>query len=163
MPIPIELRDKILRFMESKGFRITSQRMAIIEAAFNTEEHYTAEELLEMVKKIDHTVSRATVYRTLPLLVEGGYLHELDLGRGQTYYDPNYIKHPKHNHLICIDCDKIIEFEDEGLERREEAISRRLGFKPTDKQLRIKASCEKMRQKGSCANAKIKGEKKSCT
>jgi Fur family ferric uptake transcriptional regulator len=163
MPIQPELRDKILRFMQIKGARITSQRISIIEAAFNTEEHYTAEELLDMVKKIDRSVSRATVYRTLPLLVEGGYLHELDLGRGQTYYDPNYIKHPNHNHLICVDCDKIIEFEDENLEKRENAIMKRLGFTPNAKQLHIKASCEKMREKGSCVNAKNKGVKKSGT
>lgn len=140
--------------MESKGARITSQRIAIIEAAFSTDEHYTAEKLHEMVKKIDRSVSRATVYRTLPLLVESGHLHELDLGRGQTYYDPNYIKHPKHNHLICMDCDKIFEFEDEGLERREDAITRKLGFTPTDKQLRIRASCETLRKKGTCSRAK---------
>jgi Fur family ferric uptake transcriptional regulator len=150
MPIHSELRNKIIRFLENKGSRITSQRIAVIEAAFDTEDHYTAEQLLERVKKIDCSVSRATVYRTLPLLVEGGYLHALDLGRGQTYYDPNYIKHPKHNHLICIDCDKIIEFEDKNLEKCEDTITKRLGF-----------TCQKMRVKGTCENAKAKELKKS--
>ena len=68
------LRQRIYDFIEQKGLRKTAQRDAIIEAAFSTHEHYSAETLLEMAKKIEPSVSRATVYRTLPLLVECGVL-----------------------------------------------------------------------------------------
>ena len=97
---PPEIKEKILSFMESNGMRITSQRKSIIDAAFSTTDHYTAEELLDRARAMDSSVSRATIYRTLPVLVETGLLRELDLGKDQMYYDPNYATHPNHNHLI---------------------------------------------------------------
>ena len=69
-----------------------------------------------MARRIEKSVSRATVYRTLPLLVKSGLLHELDLGSDTKIYDPNFVEHPTHNHLICVDCDRIIEFEDTNME-----------------------------------------------
>ena len=79
--IPREsVREILNAHLAGKGLRKTSQRDAIIEAAFGTNEHYTAEELLVMARGIDRSVSRATVYRTLPILVESGLLRELDLG-----------------------------------------------------------------------------------
>ena len=93
------LRQRIYHFIESKRLRKTTQRDAIIEAAFSTNEHYTAEELLLMARRLDPDVSRATVYRTLPLLVESGALKEMDFGKDYKFYDPNYVDHPNHNHL----------------------------------------------------------------
>src|SRR5471030_2207211 len=110
-----EIRVRIYDFLAEKGLRKTAQRDAIIKAAFSTEKHYTAEDLLTMSKKIEKSVSRATVYRTLPLLVECGVLREMDFGKDQTYYDPNFNDHPNHNHLICVDCDRIVEFEDRNI------------------------------------------------
>jgi hypothetical protein len=74
------VRKTLHEFLAEKGFRKTSQRDAIIEAAFGTHEHYTAEELLVMSRAIDKSVSRATLYRTLSILVKSGLLRELDLG-----------------------------------------------------------------------------------
>ncbi len=150
MPISPEIFARIVDHIRSKGLRMTEQRVAIIEAAFATHEHYTAEQLLAAAKHRDSTVSRATVYRTLPLIVETGLLHELDLGREQTVYDPNYADHPTHNHLICLDCDKIFEFEDDKLEQKENEISRKLGFEPASKHIRIEANCEKLKKSGTC-------------
>ena len=110
------VRNQIREFLTSKGLRKTTQRDAIIEAAFSTDKHYTADELLDMARGIEATVSRATVYRTLPILVESGLLRELDLGQGRKVYDPNFVDHPHHNHLICIDCQTILEFEDLNME-----------------------------------------------
>jgi Fur family ferric uptake transcriptional regulator len=150
VPISPAILPRIEDHIRSKGLRMTEQRLAIIEAAFSTTEHFTAEQLLVAAKRRDASVSRATVYRTLPLIVETGLLHELDLGRDQKVYDPNYADHPTHNHLICLDCDKIFEFEDEKLEAKENEISRKLGFKPASKHIRIEANCEKLKQSGSC-------------
>ena len=106
-------RQSVLdRYMAEHHLKSTSQRDAIIEAAFGTTEHYTAEELLNMARRIDPSVSRATVYRTLPLLVDCGVLKEMDFGKDYKFYDPNYVDHPNHNHLICVDCNKIVEFEE---------------------------------------------------
>lgn len=149
-----QVKEKIEAFLGFKGVRRTTQREAIIEAAFGTTEHFTADELLVMSRVKDSTVSRATVYRTLPLLVESGLLKELDFGKDHKFYDPNYAKHPNHNHLICIDCDKIVEFDDPVIDARENAISKCLGFAPQKKTVQIRATCEQLKLKGSCSSKK---------
>ena len=147
-----EIRKRINEFIEQKGLRKTAQRDAIVKAAFSTKEHYTAEELLAMSRKIEPSVSRATVYRTLPLLVECGVLKEMDFGKEFKYYDPNYNEHPFHNHLICVDCDKIVEFEDINIDTLENCISKRLGFSPAKKIVRIEAKCDELKRLGACKN-----------
>ena len=148
------VRESLQGFLTGKGLRRTVQREAIIDAAFGTNEHFTAEELLVMAKRIEKSVSRATVYRTLPLLVESGLLHEIDLGSDTKIYDPNFVEHPTHNHLICIDCDRIIEFEDVNMELLENCITRRLGFSPTNKAVTIEGHCDELKLKGTCRNQK---------
>lgn len=144
------VREQIRGFLASKGLRKTTQRDAIVEAAFSTDRHYSADELLEMARGIELTVSRATVYRTLSILVESGLLREVELGRGRKVYDPNFVDHPHHNHLICIDCQTILEFEDPNMELLENCITRRMGFTPANKQVRIEARCDELRLKGAC-------------
>ena len=148
------VRQRIYDYIEQKGLRKTTQRDAIIEAAFSTCEHYTAEELLLMARKLDPAVSRATVYRTLPLLVESGTLKEMDFGKDYKFYDPNYNDHPNHNHLICVDCNKIVEFEDVHIDTLEECISKRLGYSPERKTVRIEARCDELQRKGVCTHRK---------
>ena len=145
-----EVRSSLLEFLAGKGLRRTIQREAIIEAAFGTKEHFSAETLLVMARAIENSVSRATVYRTLPLLVESGLLRELDLGGDVKVYDPNFIEHPTHNHLICMDCNKIIEFEDINMELLENCITRRLGFSPMSKAVKIEAHCDELKLTGAC-------------
>jgi len=145
-----EIRDRLDHFLTEKGLRRTRQRDVIVEAAFGTEEHFTAEDLHDMSRRLDRTVSRATVYRTLGLLVECGLLREIDLGKDQTYYDPNFLDKPEHNHLICVDCGRVVEFENEHIALLEDCITRRLGFKPASKSIRIEASCEELGRTGSC-------------
>lgn len=147
-----EIRQRIYDFIEQKRLRKTVQRDAIITAAFSTQEHFTAEDLLAMAKKIEPSVSRATVYRTLPLLVECGVLKEMDFGKEFKFYDPNFAQHPHHNHLICVDCDKIVEFEDRNIETLEDCITKRLGFSPASKMIRIEATCDQLKTLGSCKN-----------
>jgi Fur family ferric uptake transcriptional regulator len=146
------IRKRIYDFIEEKGLRKTAQRDAIIEASFSTNQHYTAEELLAMARKNEPSVSRATVYRTLPLLVECGVLKEMDFGKEYKFYDPNFAEHPHHNHLICVDCDKIVEFEDRNIETMEDCITKRLGFSPANKMIRIEAKCDKLKTSGQCTN-----------
>lgn len=149
-----EVRQRIYHFIEQKGLRKTAQRDAIIEAAFSTTEHYTAESLLGMARKIEPSVSRATVYRTLPLLVSSGLLKEMDFGQDYKFYDPNYAEHPSHNHLICVDCNEIVEFEDRNIETLENCISKRLGFSASNKVVRIEATCDELQRKGECSRRK---------
>ena len=143
-------KEKVLAFLEQKNLRITSQRRAIVDIVFGTDQHFNAEQLLEWARKIDESVSRATVYRTLPLLTESGLVHEMDFGKDYKIYDPNYADHPNHNHIICDDCDKVVEFESNQLDTLENEISQNLGFHVKTQQLRINASCDEMKKLGVC-------------
>lgn len=152
------IRDTIYSYLSERGLRMTAQRVAIIEAVLSTTKHFHAEELIEMSKQIESSVSRATVYRTIPILVESGLLRELDLGKDVKYYDPNFVDHPTHNHLICVDCDKIIEFEDPNIELLENCITRRLGFEPENKNLRIEGKCDELKRLGACSRGGLAPE-----
>ena len=148
----VDAKQRFLAFLETKNLRITAPRRAIIDAAFGTEDHFTAEQLLDKSRQLDPSVSRATVYRTLPLLTESGLVHEMDFGKDYKIYDPNYANSPNHNHIICEDCDKIVEFESDKLEQLEGEITQELGFKVKTQQLRITGSCEDLNTLGTCKN-----------
>jgi Fur family transcriptional regulator, ferric uptake regulator len=152
MPLNEAAKKKFVAFLESKSLRITSQRHAIIDTVFSTDKHFTAEELLSWAREKDKSVSRATVYRTLPLLTESGLVREMDFGKDYKFYDPNYADHPHHSHLICGDCDKIVEFDDEKLEKLECEITEKLGFSIKSQRLQITGTCEEMKRSGSCKN-----------
>ena len=139
-----------MSFLESKNLRLTAQRRAIIDTVFNTEEHFTAEQLLGWARRKDHSVSRATVYRTLPLLTQSGLVREMDFGKDYKFYDPNYADHPHHSHIICGDCEKIVEFESEKIERLECEISQKLGFSVKTQRLQITGACQTMKKLGTC-------------
>lgn len=144
-------RERFLGFLAQKELRLTGPRRAIIEAVFSTQKHFTAEELLRWAQRRDKSVSRATVYRTLPLLTESGLVGEVDFGGDHKFYDPNYAQRPHHNHIICQDCGKIVEFENQQIKRLGHEISRRLGFSAQAHRLQIMATCEEFRKLGTCS------------
>jgi len=143
-------KRRFLDFLNRKKLRVTAQRQALIDTAFGTQQHFTADELLAWSRRRDKSVSRATVYRTLPLLTESGLVREMDFGKDCKVYDPNYAEHPNHNHLICQDCDRIVEFEDDKIQKLETEITQRLGFTLRGQRLQITAACEEFKKMGSC-------------
>jgi|TARA_B100000959_G_scaffold76617_2_gene81399 Fur family ferric uptake transcriptional regulator len=148
----VDAKQRFLTFLETKNLRVTAPRRAIIDAAFGTVDHFTAEQLLDKSRRLDPSVSRATVYRTLPLLTESGLVQEMDFGKDYKIYDPNYANSPNHNHIICEDCNKIVEFESDQLEKLEGEITQELGFKVKTQQLKITGSCEDLNKLGACKN-----------
>jgi Fur family ferric uptake transcriptional regulator len=143
-------KEKFMGFLAQKNLRVTSQRQAIIDTVFNTDKHFTAEQLLAWSRRRDRSVSRATVYRTLPLLTESGLVREMDFGKDYKFYDPNYADHPNHNHIICNDCERIVEFESDQIEKLEGEITRRLGFSIKAQRLQITGTCEELKKLGAC-------------
>jgi Fur family transcriptional regulator, ferric uptake regulator len=152
------MSDSLLNNAKSElarqGIRLTPQRKAIVETAFRSEEHFTAEDVLERAQLINSSVSRATVYRTLDLLISAKLLQKIELGRDFTYYDPNYQKRPGHHHLICLDCQRIVEFEDKILAQRENRVTKDLGFIPAAQHLRIDGHCQTLKTTGTCSYLK---------
>lgn len=157
-----EIRERLDQFIRKKGLRQTSQRDEILEIIFASDEHFTPDELFDRLRAAGTKASRATVYRTLGLLVEAGLIHAIELGDGNTTYDPNFIDHPNHHHLVCVDCGKVVEFEDAQLDLQSEQLSRRLGYRAVRQSLRIEATCERLRQGSSCPDlisARLKGKR----
>jgi len=108
-PSQASVRERFKAYLTQKGLRVTNQRMAIVDAALIQSGHFTAEGLLDAARAIDSSVSRATIYRSLPILVEGDLIREVDVGRDYKYYTTNQPNTAFQAQVICEDCDKIFE------------------------------------------------------
>ena len=137
-----EVMESFHSRLQEAGLKSTRQRDLITERFFRLDKHITADELLEDVRAVQPRIGYATVYRTLKLLVEQGFAVPKDFGDGQTRYDPVHDQDPHHDHLICVDCRKILEFGDEAIAARAEAIAAELGYKVRRKVLEVYAECQ---------------------
>lgn len=143
-------REKFRRFLSQKGLRVTNQRLAIFDAAFGRKEHFTAEQLLDYARAIDDSVSRATVYRTLPIMTESALLREVDIGSGEKFYLPIAGNNTQVAQVVCIDCDKIFEISAPFMEWYGSTVSSKLGLTPVSQRLQVSAHCDEYRRTGSC-------------
>jgi Fur family ferric uptake transcriptional regulator len=120
-------RDMLQSYMDRKGLRSTDQRKLIVETFFRADNHVSIEELLAQVRERDRRVGYATVYRTLKLLADCGVANERRFGDGLTRYElADDTTH--HDHLICLDCGDIVEFEEPAVEELQESVAKRYGF-----------------------------------
>jgi Fur family ferric uptake transcriptional regulator len=145
-------RNKFKSYLTSKGLRVTNQRLAIFEAAFAQKEHFTAEELLDFARDIDDSVSRATVYRTLPIMIESSLVREVDIGKNLKYYLPNTDNNTQVAQIVCTDCDKIFEINAPFMEWYGNSVSTKIGLTPVSQRLQVNAHCNSLRQHGTCKN-----------
>jgi Fur family ferric uptake transcriptional regulator len=143
-------REKFKEFLVKRGLRVTNQRLAIFDAAFAQKEHFTAEQLLEHARAIDDSVSRATVYRTLPIMTESALLREVDIGTGEKFYLPNSDNNAQVAQVVCLDCDKIFEISAPFMEWYGTTVSSKLGLTPVSQRLQVSAHCNAFRQSGAC-------------
>jgi len=144
-------REKFRSFLTRKGLRATNQRLAIFDAAFAQPEHFTAEQLLDFARAIDDSVSRATVYRTLPIMTESALLREVDIGSGEKYYRPNREGDSTQiAQVVCIDCDRIFEISAPFMSWYGSTVSSKLGLTPVTQRLQVSAQCNQFRQTGTC-------------
>jgi Fur family transcriptional regulator, ferric uptake regulator len=127
--------------LQDAGLKSTRQRDVIVERFFSLDKHITADELLEEVREISPRIGYATVYRTLKLLVEQDLALPKDFGDGQTRYDPIFDQDPQHDHIICVDCRKIVEFTDEVLDGRIEKLAAEMNYSIRRKRLELYAEC----------------------
>ena len=121
-------RELLATHMAKRGLRSTDQRRLIVETFFHAPNHVSIEELLAQVRAHDPKVGYATVYRTLKLLTECGVAYERRFGGdGLTRYElADDSSH--HDHLICVECGAITEFEEPKIEALQEEIATRYGF-----------------------------------
>ena len=140
-----EEQEVFLNHIQKKGLKRTSQRDLILEVFLRTEAHLSNEDLYQLVKQEDPTVGQTTVYRTLKLLTEAGLAREVRFGDGRTHYEHNY-KHQHHDHMICSECGKIIEFFSAELEAIQDAMAAKHKFEVTQHLLRIIGICAECRR-----------------
>lgn len=143
MPAGVKLDDElglVQQALRQRGLRWTDQRARIVRTALATHEHYTADELLALCRRDDPRLSRATVYRTLAVLEEAGFVEGLDAGDGKRRFE-HVLGHEHHDHMVCLQCGAIVEFRDDELERRQEAAARRHGFRIERHSLRLYGRC----------------------
>lgn len=126
--------------LRQSGFRWTNQRALIVRQALATHDHFTAEQLLDRCRKVDPRVSRATVYRTLTVLEDSGFVEGLDTGDGGRKFE-HVLGHPHHDHMVCVACGAIFEFHDDQLEHRQDVAAKRIGFRIERHSLRIHGTC----------------------
>ena len=119
-----ELKERWRSYIQDRRLNVTAQREAIVELFLRTREHVSIDELLAKVRKRQPRVGYATVYRTLKLLVDSGLAVERQFGDGQARYE---VVGDHHDHLICMKCGLILEFEDDEIERLQDKIAARLG------------------------------------
>jgi Fur family ferric uptake transcriptional regulator len=121
------MTDTILQRCERKGLRMTGQRKIIAQVLENAADHPDVEELYKRTSKIDPTISIATVYRTVKLFDEAGILEKLEFGDGRARYEDAKREH--HDHLIDVNSGRVIEFMDSDIEKLQEKIAQKLGYR----------------------------------
>ena len=126
--------------LQEAGLKSTRQRDIIVQAFFDVDKHLSVDELLVEARKHAPSIGYATVYRTLKLLVEQGFANPRHFGDGQTRYDPQ-LDEGQHDHLICVDCGRIIEFDDDGVVERLAELAKQRGFQLSRRKVEIYGIC----------------------
>jgi Fur family ferric uptake transcriptional regulator len=124
----------------------------VFEAHFKQTSHFTAEQLLQDAKNVDDTVSRATVYRCLPLLVESGVIRKIDVGQENKYYALNGRSETFKAQVICSNCDRIHDVDAPFMEWYGKTVSEKLGLEVKDQRLQVQAECPEFRKNGNCSH-----------
>src|SRR2546425_9776570 len=140
-----EEQEVFLKHIQKQGLKRTEQRDLILDVFLRTEGHVTGEDLYRLVRKHDPTVGQTTVYRTLKLLTDAGLAREVRFGDGRTHYEHHY-KHQHHDHMICSECGRIIEFFSAELEALQDAMAAKHRFLVTQHLLRIIGVCAECRR-----------------
>jgi Fur family transcriptional regulator, ferric uptake regulator len=137
------MENSIFRnFLGEKKLKLTKERIAVLKEVFSFHGHFEPEQLYFRIKNSGLKASRASVYRTLNLLVESGLVDKVTRKGKGNIYEHTY-GHGHHDHMICDGCGKIMEFYSERLENLQEEICRKSGFTGSSHMLEIRGSCEK--------------------
>ena len=121
-------RLKFSEALQNEKLKLTSQRVAIFDEVIYGEKHRECEEICNSLKQKKNNVSRATVYRTLDILIKYDFVRKMDIGDGRIRYESK-IGHPHHDHMICVETGKIIEFVSDEIESIQDKIAEEKGYK----------------------------------
>lgn len=146
------------RYLKEQGLPVTQQREAIAEAVFSSSEHLSVEELEQRLREGGERIGKATIYRTLEMLVKSGLVEEHDFGEGFKRYEHLFGQKPVREHLICTECGKVTDIHSPELVQMQEDVARRRGFQPARYRLQIYGLCADCQAQG----VELKWEGLSC-
>jgi Fur family transcriptional regulator, ferric uptake regulator len=146
------------RYLREQGLPVTQQRESIAEVVFTESGQLSVEEIEEKLKERSERIGKATIYRTLEMLVKSGLVEEHDFGEGFKRYEHLFGQKPVREHLICTECGKVQEIHSTELVRVQEEEARRHGFLPGRYRLQIYGLCASCQEAG----VEMKWEGLSC-
>lgn len=137
--------SQLQHYIAANHLKWTRQRDIISKIFFSgPHRHYRLEEILEKCRETDSTISYATVYRTLMMLVEAGLAFQRQFGKGQSLFES--ISDHHHDHLICTQCGDIVEFENQTIEKLQEMVVKKHGFKLVHHKMELYGVCNRCRK-----------------
>jgi Fur family transcriptional regulator, ferric uptake regulator len=136
------------RYLKDQGLPFTRQREVVAQVVFASAGHLSVEDIEGCLREAGHRTGKATIYRTLDLLVRSRLVVEHDFGEGFKRYEYRLSREPVHEHLICLECSKVIEFESWEVQDVQARITQRHGFKPTRHRLEIYGLCRECQAAG---------------
>lgn len=128
-------------YLRERGLKYTRPRKELLHKIFEMHDHFTADQLLDRLRLEGVSASKATVYRTLSILIDCHLLIAHDFGEGALYYEHIY-GHRHHDHLFCLHCKSIVEFIDEVGEAHQLRVTSDLGFRMVSRSLKIYGLCQ---------------------
>ena len=135
-------REALARYLEEHGLKHTKQRDEILDAFLNAESHVTSEDLHKRIRAVHPNIGYTTVYRTMKLLCDAGLATERRFDDGVTRYE---IEHHHHDHLVCVRCGKIIEFECQMIEATQAEIAAEYNFRVLRHRHELYGHCDRCR------------------
>ncbi len=130
------------RYLRDQGLPVTQQRQAVAEVVFTSDAHVSVDDIDQQLRGGGDQIGKATIYRTLDLLVRSRLVEEHDFGEGFKRYEHRLSQRPVHEHLICLECGIVLEFESRELYSVENRVRREHGFVPLRHRLEIYGLCQ---------------------
>lgn len=136
------------RYLKENSLPVTQQREAIAMVAFASGEHLSVEEIERRLRSAGNRIGKATIYRTLDLLVRSRLVVEHDFGEGFKRYEHRLTQEPVHEHLICLECGRVIEFESWEVQKVRAHVTQLHGFRASRHKLEIYGLCKSCQEAG---------------